>query len=78
MIFIISFFLLTLGFILFIILLDDWLGYLFKIFLVFLRKAFGAAFVALHRFWKVVFPFTFVLKYFVISSLIFSLTHWFF
>ena len=49
-----------------------------------LRKAWIAvyfplrtALAASHRFWKVVFSLSFVLRYFLISSLISSLTHWF-
>ena len=54
-------------------------------FFLFLRKVcitinicLRTAFAASRRFWNVVFPFSFVLSYFLISSLISSLTHWVF
>lgn len=37
-----------------------------------------AAFSRAHRFWKVVFLFSFVSRCFLVFSLIYSLTHWFF
>ena len=70
---------------LFLILLDGELGCLFEIFLISWGRPWIAINIPLrnalaesHRFWKVVFLFSFVSRYFRISSLISSLTYWFF
>ena len=85
LILIVSFLLLTLGFIcsFFRIPLNDRLGGL-RFFLFFEVGLFATnfplrtAFAVSHRFWKLVFLFSFVLRYFLISSLISSLTCWFY
>ena len=87
LIFMISFLLLTLGFVcsFFTNFLRWWVKLLIWDFSPILRKACIAmnfpqsiAFAVSHRFWMVVFSLSFVSRYYLISFLISSLTHWFF
>ena len=80
--FFITFFLLvTLGFVLLFLILIDSMQGCFWDFSLFLKWAYivinfllRMALAASHRFWKVLFPFWFVLRYFLVSSLISQLT----